>query len=175
MLNVFYKLVSGVIAQRINSVLDIIIHKNQSGFVKGRYIGDCLRTTHDIMSWAKNKNKTGLLLLCDFKKAYDSISFSCIKKSLQFFGFGRDIVSWVEILLYNFKACVIHAGHLSEMFNILVGCRQGDPVASPLFLITVEILCIKLRTFSKIEWFTAGNIKVLLSLYADDMTIFLAY
>ena len=175
MLNVFYKLVSGVIAMRINSILDTIIHENQSGFVRGRYIGDCIRTTHDVMSWAKNNNKTGMLLLIDFRKAYDSISFAFIEKALNFFGFGPDLISWVEILLKNFKASVIHAGHISELFDILVGCRQGDPVASPLFLIAIEIMCIKMRASSRINWFTVGNIKVLLSLYADDVSIFLPY
>ena len=175
MLNVFYKLVSGVVAMRINSVLNIIIHNDQSGFVPGRYIGDCLRTTHDVMSYAKNNNKTGLLLLIDFRKAYDSISFAFIHKALQFFGFGPDMITWVDLLLKNFKASVIHAGHLSEIFDILVGCRQGDPVASPLFLIAIEILCIKLRHSNKITWFKAGNVRVLLSLYADDVSIFLPY
>ena len=174
-LNVFYKLVSGVIAARINSVLDKIIHGDQSGFVPGRYIGDCLRTTYDIITRARERRVTGLLLLIDFRKAYDSISFKYIKNALTFFGFGNDMTSWVDILLHNFKACVVHAGHLSELFDILIGCRQGDPVASPLFLISIEILCIKLRSSNKLEWFNIDNLKVLLSLYADDMTIFMPY
>ena len=52
MLNTFYKLVSGTIAMRINKVLDKVIHNDQSGFVPGRYIGDPLRTTHDVIDWA---------------------------------------------------------------------------------------------------------------------------
>ena len=48
-------------------------------------------------------------------------------------------------------------------------------MASPLFLIVIEILCTKLRASRKIEWFTVGNKKVLLSLYADDVSIFLPY
>ena len=94
---------------------------------------------------------------------------------MAFFGFGEEITTWVNILLNNFKACIVHAGNLSDFFEILVGCRQGDPVASPLFLISIEILCIKLRATKKIEWFRTGNIRVLLSLYADDVTIFLPY
>ena len=64
---------------------------------------------------------------------------------------------------------------LTVFFEILVGCRQGDSVASPLFLISIEILCIKLCATKKLEWFKAGNIGVLLSLYADDVTKFLPY
>ena len=83
-LNIFYKLTSGVIASRINKILDFIIHSDQSGFVPKRFIVDCIRNTYDTIESAKSNNITGLLLLIDFKKAYDSISFKYIKKSYYF-------------------------------------------------------------------------------------------
>ena len=89
--NSIYKLISGVIAKRINGVLPDIIHSDQSGFVNGRYIGDCIRNTYDILQWAKTKKKTGLLLLIDFAKAFESISFKYIIKTLSFFAFGRNM------------------------------------------------------------------------------------
>ena len=55
--NSIYKLISGVIAKRINGVLPDIIHSDQSGFVNGRYIGDCIRNTYDILQWAKTKKR----------------------------------------------------------------------------------------------------------------------
>ena len=69
--NVLYKLVSGCIAERIKPHLDTIIHGDQKGFVSGRYIGEAIRTTFDIIQWAKEKNKIGIILLIDFEKAYD--------------------------------------------------------------------------------------------------------
>ena len=68
--NSIYKLLSSALAYRINLVLPSIIHNDQSGFVNGRYIGDCLRNTFDIEQWAKSKKeKTALLLLIDLRKA----------------------------------------------------------------------------------------------------------
>ena len=84
LLNSLYKLVSGCIAERIKPHLDTIIHGDQKGFVSGRYIGEAIRTTYDIIQWAKNNNKTGVLLLIDFEKAYDSLSFSFIKNAYIF-------------------------------------------------------------------------------------------
>ena len=55
--NSIYKLLSSALAYRINLVLPSIIHNVQSGFVNGRYIGDCLRNTFDIMQWAKSNKK----------------------------------------------------------------------------------------------------------------------
>ena len=83
LLNSLYKLVSGCIAERIKPVLNSIIHPDQKGFVAGRYIGEAIRTTYDIMHVAKEKNLAGILLCIDFEKAYDSISFKYIKMFIE--------------------------------------------------------------------------------------------
>ena len=87
LLNSIYKLISGALAKRINSVLPTIIYKDQCGFESGRYIEDCTRTTYDVIENAQQNNKTGLLLLIDFQKAFDSISFKFIQDALKYFGF----------------------------------------------------------------------------------------
>ena len=70
-----YKIISGAIVERIKPALNSIIYNDQKGFVAGRYIGEVVRTTFDTIQYAKDNNKTGLLLTVDFEKAYDSISF----------------------------------------------------------------------------------------------------
>lgn len=140
--NSIYKFISGVIAQRINTVLPYIIHTDQCGFVPGRYIGDCIRTTYDVIEYAKRNIKTGLLLLIYFKKAFDSISFKFIESTLHYFGFGNNYKKWINILLNNFKACINHAGNILSLFNILRGCRQGDPIAAALFILSIEMLLL---------------------------------
>ena len=65
---------SGCIADRIKQFLDKIIHKDQSGFIKGRYIGENIRLMYDIMHYPESHNIPGLLLLVDFEKAFDSVS-----------------------------------------------------------------------------------------------------
>ena len=184
LLNTLYKLVSGCIAERIKPALDSIIHPDQKSFVSGRYIGEAVRTTYDILEYAKDKNLAGLLLTIDFEKAYDSISFNFINKCLKFFNFDEDLIKWVEILLYNFKAVVNHCGNMSKSFNVGRGCRQGDPITSYLFILCIESLAHKLRSDEDVKGFgfNAGVnddshgvnvLKHLLEIYADDLTIFM--
>ena len=173
LLNSIYKLVSGCIAEHIKPHLDSIIHGDQKGFVSGRYIGEAVRSTYDILQWAKNNNRTGILLLIDFEKAYDSLSFSFIKKCLNFFNFGQSLMKWVDILLQNFSAVINHCGNISQKFNIGRGARQGDPIASYFFIICIEVLAIKLRSDPVIKGFQLENFSHLLELYADDCTVFL--
>ena len=121
-----------------------LIHPDQKGFVAGRYIGEAIRTTYDIIEHAKEKK-------IDFEKAYDSVSFNFIIKCLKFLNFSNDLIRWVSILLNNFKGVVNHCGNISERFAIGRGCRQGDPIASYLFIICIEILAHKLRADTFVE------------------------
>ena len=53
LLNVTYKIFSGIIARRIRSVLPEIISEDQSGFMSKRFIGDNLRIVYDVLDYAK--------------------------------------------------------------------------------------------------------------------------
>ena len=103
------------------------------------------------------------------------MSFRFIKDSMRYFGFGDGIIEWVGILLIGFKAVINNGGNISKEFDISRGCRQGDPIASLLFIIAIEILCIKLICEKTIKGFKIKNFRALLSLYADNCTIFLSY
>ena len=152
-----------------------LINTQQCGFVPGRFLGENIRNTYDTFEIARQKRITGLLLLIDFEKAFDSLSFKFIIQTLRFFGFKDTLISWVETLLYNFKACINMAGNLSPFLNIARGARQGDPVASALFVLALEILCIKLRQSRHVTPLRIENVDAELSLFADDMSIFLNY
>ena len=173
LLNTLYKMVSGCIAERIKPHLDSIIHPNQKGFIAGRFIGEAIRTTYDVLHWAKMQKRAGILLLIDFEKAYDSLSFSFIKKCLNYLNFGESIVSWISLLLNNFSAVLNHCGNLSRLFPIERGARQGDPIASYIFIISIEILAHKLRNSEKIDGFNLLGRSKVLEMYADDCSIFL--
>ena len=53
LLNLDYKIASKVIAKRIERFLPRLIHPDQTGFVKGRYIGQNIRLINDIMEQTK--------------------------------------------------------------------------------------------------------------------------
>ncbi|WP_419584354.1 reverse transcriptase domain-containing protein, partial [Thiolapillus sp.] len=118
LLNVSYKIASGCIANRIKRILPDIIHSDQTGFVSGRCISENTRLLYDVIHYTEKRNVSGLLLLIDFEKAFDSVSWSFIKKTLNFFKFGPDIKKWIDIFYKNTKSCVIVNGQVSTWFSI---------------------------------------------------------
>ena len=49
-----------------------IIHSNQTGYVKDRYIGETVRSIFDIMDLNEKENIPGLMIFIDFRKAFDT-------------------------------------------------------------------------------------------------------
>ena len=116
LLNVSYKIASSCIANRIKTVLDFLIHENQKGSLKGRFIGENTRMIYDVLQYTHDKNIPGLLLLIDFEKAFDSISWKFLFDALLFFNFGPDIIRWISVLYNKAKLCVIQNGIFSDFF-----------------------------------------------------------
>ena len=69
LLSVLYKLASAEIAERMKSILNKLISQDQTGFIKGRFIGETARLIYDVMDFSEAKDLDGLLMLIDFEKA----------------------------------------------------------------------------------------------------------
>ena len=173
LLNVTYKILSGIIANRIKSILPKIIHENQKGFMAGRYIGENTRLLYDVIHICNEKNIPGLLLMVDFEKAFDSVSWKFIRNVLIFFNFGETIINWINIFFNNFKLCVTQNGFYSPFFPIGRGCRQGDPVSPYIFLMCVEIMGALFRKNKDIRGIHIMNKEYKILQYADDTAILL--
>ena len=72
---------------------------------------------------------------------------------MDFFDFGKSIISWIKTFNNNVKLSVNQCGNLSSFFGIGRGCRQGDPVSTYLFILCAEILGIMIRNNMNITAF----------------------
>ena len=173
LLNVTYKLLSGVIARRLRSVMDVLIHENQRGFISGRFIGENTRLLYDCMHYCNDHEIPGFLLLLDFEKAFDSVSWKFIFNVLYYFNFGPNLISWIHIFFNEFSLCVSQNGVSSEYFTIGRGCRQGDPASPYIFLLCVEIMGAMIRNDEQIKGITINEHEYKLLQYADDTALLL--
>ena len=174
LLNVDAKIMSKVIATRIKNVLPNIIHHNQSGYVKDRYIGETVRSIYDVMDFTDRENISGPLIFINFQKAFDSLEWDFFFKCLQCFNFGQDFIHWVKVFYQNIRSCVINNCTFSDYFNLERGVRQGDPLSPYLFILAVETLAISIRSNVLIKGITIGNEETKLLQYADDTTAVLS-
>ena len=76
--------------ERLRHTLDNIISNCQTGFIKGRFLNDSTRLKYDVLHVTEKRNIPGLLILIDFEKAFDSLSWTFLYDTLESFGYGTD-------------------------------------------------------------------------------------
>ena len=168
-----YKILTKALALRLQNVLPNIISSDQVGYIKGRYIGENVRTLEDLITYTEKCQIPGYLVLIDFKKAFDSIEWNFLLKTLHKFNFGPQFIKWIKILYYDISSCVGNNGYYSNYFKLSRGIRQGCPISALLFLMVAEIIAIKLRQCNNIKGLTIDGATYKIKMLADDTSLIL--
>ena len=171
LLNLDYKIASKIIARRLEKVLALLINPDQTGFIKGRYIGQNIRLINDILEQTKLQNIPGILLQLDFRKAFDTIEWEFIQRTIALFNFGESIQRWISIFYTNTESAVLNNGFCTNYFSLSRGVRQGCPLSPYLFVLAVELLACKIRQDKEIQGIKVLGKELKLSQFADDTTL----
>jgi hypothetical protein len=172
-LNVDFNIASSCIANRIKPILRNIISETQKWFLKGRYIGECTRLAYDLIDKLEEDDIPGLLLLIDFEKAFDTVEWSFIEKTLQFYGFGPSRQKWIKAFYCDISSAVTNNGHVSDFFSLGRGGRQSDPLSPYLFILVLELLSAAIKNDPETTGVKINDSEYLLSQYPDDSSLIL--
>ena len=123
LINVDAKIISKVLAKRLEKVLPYIIHANQNAFVKGRSIFDALRAIDDVVDYSKRNCLSGILIAIDFEKAFDTLEFNFLIRILHKFNFGPSFIHWIRILYKDVSSAVMNNGFTTGHFPLERGVR----------------------------------------------------
>ena len=173
LLNCDCKIGAKAIANRLKTFLPKLINSDQTGFLKGRFIGENIRLIDGIIHFAAAKNIPGLLLVLDFEKAFDTVEWPFLQKTFQHFNFGPSIINWIKLCYSNIESCVLNNGWSTDFFKLERGVRQGCPFSPYLFILGVEILAETIRTNKSVKDIPVQENEIKLSQYADDTTLIL--
>ena len=173
LLNCDYKIAAKSIATRLKKVLPYLINNDQTGFLKGRFIGENIRLINSVIDYAEKQNIPGLLLFVDFEKACDTLEWTFVEKTLSFYNFGESIKSWIKLLYTDITSCIQNNGWSSDFFQLGRGVRQGCPLLPYLFILCVEILASAVRNNDGIKGIRISETECKISQYADDTTLIL--
>uniref|UniRef100_A0A803JEC5 Reverse transcriptase domain-containing protein n=1 Tax=Xenopus tropicalis TaxID=8364 RepID=A0A803JEC5_XENTR len=110
----------------------------------------------------------------DSEKAFDSVEWPYLWEVLKRFGLGQQFIKWVQLLYQNPTAKIRVNGITSEPITLSRGTRQGCPLSPTLFALAIEPLAILIRNSPSIQGLTYGNISEKVSLFADDILVYLA-
>ena len=168
LLNVDYKILTKVVANRIEKTLPILINPDQTGYVKYRYIGENVRLINDVINYSDMLNQKGIAIFLYFKKAFDSIECNYLSETLRLFNFGPDIQNWIKV----FYSCVLNNGYASTFFSLQRGVRQGCPLSGILFILGIELFSRAVKKATTFKGIQVNKHELKISQYPDDTTVF---
>lgn len=143
--NVDYKIFAHVLAKRLQNVADKIIKREQSAYNKGRYIGENVRFILGVFEYYLQNDLDGILLFLDFEKAFDSVEYNFMFKTLKKFNFGSNFIGMIKTLYNKTMFKLKNNEWISKPCTMERGIRQGCPVFALLFTFVLEILAIQIR------------------------------
>ena len=91
LLSIHYKLASCCIKQRLRPMVGIVKGQQQKAYVLGNVTGSCIINILNLMKYTNRKKIESLILLIDFRKAFESLSQKYIDKCLKIFNFDSPL------------------------------------------------------------------------------------
>ncbi len=93
-----HKNIAKLQAMWLQAVLSSIINDDQSGYLKGRFIGQNIRLLEDVTFFTKQKQFPDILLSIDFEKTFDFPNWNFLFKTLKHVNFGEIFINYVKTM-----------------------------------------------------------------------------
>ena len=114
-----------------------------------------------------------MILSLDAERAFDKIQHPFLIKTLQSVGIEGTFLNIINAIYEKPTANIILNGAALGAFHLRSGIRQGYPLSPLLFNIVLEVLASAIRQQKDIKGIQIGKEEVKLSLFADDMILYI--
>jgi hypothetical protein len=120
------KLLTSILARRVQQHITTLINPDQTGFIPSRQGANNIRRTLNVITCAKKNKQTSMLISFDAQKAFDTVNWDFLYRTLSAMGFHSEFINWVRVIYKNPKSRVRVNGCCSEFFELQRGVRQGS-------------------------------------------------
>ena len=140
LISLVMKLYNRMILNRLRPILDPLLRISQNSFRQKRFTNGPIVALRRLKEGAKEKNLPCILTFIDFHKAFGTIHVHRGKllEMLRAYSVPGKLVEAIEATYSETWAKVRTAEGETGTFQILTGVRQGDTLATFLFIVTLE-------------------------------------
>ena len=155
-----YKILAKVLANRLRSVIGLVISESQSTFIKGRQILDGILVANEIDDEARKFKKELILFKVDIEKAYDTVDWGYLDEVMSKMGFLTLWRKWIKECVGTARASVLVNGSPTDEFPLGRELRQGDPLSPFLFLLAAEGFNVLMESLTRNNLFLGFQVGI---------------
>lgn len=100
------KILTSIMAERIQRCIKNLIKPDQTGFIGNRQGCDNVRRALNLQTIAAKRNTPAALLGLDAEKAFDRVDWVFLEKTLRHMGFKEAFIKWIKTFYKNPKSRV---------------------------------------------------------------------
>lgn len=129
-LNTVYKVISKLLATRLQEILPLMVSKSQSAFLPGRLLAENVLLATDLVNGYNRETLSPRgMLKVDLRKAFDCVRWDFIAATLRAIGVPVGFITLISecISTASFSVCI--NGVTGGFFKSSKGIRQGDPLS----------------------------------------------